>query len=829
MADNTNYIGVSMGMDVTDLKAGLSEANKQIQLANSEFKAASSGMEDWTKSTEGLTAKVKQLDTVLNAQKSKLAGLQAEYKKVAEEQGENSEAARKLQIQINNQQAVVNKTQKEFDNYSETLKLAEQGEINLAEATLRQGTASQKTVSALSKETQALFENVEVTKKTEKLKGDLAEAQARYAAALKKANGDTAKINAANKEFRASLERISIELREVDQSQRDASESAGGLGSAWQGIGTVAKGVVGGIAAIGAAAVGAVAGFLSLAESTRETRENFNKLETAFTTADHSAADAQKTYKSLYGILGDEGQATEAASHLALLAKSQEDLSKWTDISAGVYATFGDSLPIENLAEASNETAKTGKLTGGLADALNWAGVNEEEFQAKLDAASTEQERQALITETLNGLYSEQSDKFKELNGDIIAAREADAELAQTMAELGAIAEPIMTTLKTLTTELLQEIKPFVELIGTGLKGALEGSAGATDTLAQGLSGILSTLGEKILGLLPTVLSTLASLVSTLLPQLLSTVSGLIPPLIETLAAQLPVILQAVLSGINQILTTIGGMLPELIPLAIDAVLTLAETLIDNIDLLIDAGISLLMGLADGLIVALPRLLDKIPVIIEKLMSAFSRNGPKLIQAGIELTVKLAAGLIKAIPNLLAAIPQIIASIVGGFGEYYSKMGEVGLNIVKGIWDGITGGAKWLKDKIFGFADDVAGWFKKTFKISSPSRLIEDEVGKFVGQGVIPTSPRALSNIKKQISKFGGFVTDNLGNIKAGLSVNAGGTGRGGIRGSFGGSTVVNAGMTVNYNGKLSRKELKRIENDNYTAIRTRLVTEGAI
>lgn len=753
MADNTNYIGVAMGMDVTDLKAGLSEANKQIQLANSEFKAASSGMDDWTKSTDGLTAKVKQLDTVLKAQKSKLSGLQAEYENVAKEQGENSEAARKLKVQINNQQAVVNKTQKEFDNYTETLKQAEAGTIDLEKVSLRGGKAVEKM-------------------------------------------GDGAK------------------------------EAGDGF--------TVMKGVMANLISTGiTAAISGVknlaSSFFGLAESTRETRENFNKLETGFTTANHSAADAQKTYKELYGILGDEGQATEAAAHLAQLTKNQEDLSKWTDISAGVYATFGDSLPIENLAEASNETAKTGKLTGGLADALNWAGVNEEEFQAKLDAATSEQERQALITKTLNGLYSEQSDKFKELNSDIIAAREADAELSQTMAELGAIAEPIMTTLKTLATELLQEIKPFVEMVGTGLKGALEGSAGATDTLAQGLSGILGTLGEKLLGLLPTVLSTLASLFATLLPQLLSTVSGLIPPLLETLAAQLPVILQTVLSGISQILTTIGGMLPELIPLAIDAVLTLVETLIDNIDLLIDAGISLLMGLADGLITALPRLIDKIPVIIEKLMGAFSRNGPKLIKAGIELLVKLAGGLIKAIPNLLAAIPEIIASLVSGFGDYYSEMGDVGLDIVKGIWEGITGGADWLKDKITGFADNVAGWFKKTFKISSPSRLMEDEVGTFVGQGVIPTSPRALSNIKKQISKFSGFVTDNLGNIKAGLSVETGRTGRGGIRGAFGGSTVVNAGMTVNYNGKLSRKELKRIENDNYTAIRTRLATEGAI
>ena len=70
---NESYIGIAMGLDVTDLKAGLSEANKQIQLANSEFKSASSGLEDWTKSTDGLNAKITQLSTVLDLQKRKLA------------------------------------------------------------------------------------------------------------------------------------------------------------------------------------------------------------------------------------------------------------------------------------------------------------------------------------------------------------------------------------------------------------------------------------------------------------------------------------------------------------------------------------------------------------------------------------------------------------------------------------------------------------------------------------------------------------------------------------------------------------------------------------
>ena len=201
-------------------------------------------------------------------------------------------------------------------------------------------------------------------------------------------------------------------------------------------------------AKVGAGVAGLVGSFLATAEATRELRTNMGKVDTAFSEAGFSAEQAEDTYTKFYGVLGDEGQATEAVSHLAKLATSQEDLSKWTDICTGVYATFGDSLPIEGLTEAANETAKTGELTGGLADALNWAGINEDKFQDKLDACNTEQERQALIQDTLTKAYGSASAKYKETNKDIIEGQEAQAKLSQAMADVGAQAEPLMTSIK---------------------------------------------------------------------------------------------------------------------------------------------------------------------------------------------------------------------------------------------------------------------------------------------------------------------------------------------------------------------------------------------
>ena len=214
---------------------------------------------------------------------------------------------------------------------------------------------------------------------------------------------------------------------------------------------------------IGVAVAGAATALLALAESTKEYREAQAKLNTAFETAGMSAEQAHTTYNELYRVLGDGDVAVEAANHLAMLTTNQEDLAEWTNICQGVYATFGDSLPIEGLTEAANETAKVGDLTGVLADALNWAGVNEEEFQAKLDACNTEAEREALIRETLNGIYADAAANYEENAAGVIANNEAQAKLDETLAKLGETIEPIMTALKELASEVLADLTPYIE------------------------------------------------------------------------------------------------------------------------------------------------------------------------------------------------------------------------------------------------------------------------------------------------------------------------------------------------------------------------------
>lgn len=246
----------------------------------------------------------------------------------------------------------------------------------------------------------------------------------------------------------------------------DSQEANEELGKAKKSIGEVAGDLKNKLVSATKTAIAGLAGLatgaVALAESTREYRTEQAKLKTAFEDAGHTAEDAKTTYSELNSILGDSGQATEAANHLAKLCDTQEELSTWTTIATGVYATFGDSLPIEGLTEAANETAKTGALTGVLADALNWAGVNEDEFQSSLDKCNTEQERQALITETLNGLYDDAAEKYRTNAEDVIEANRANQRFQDTLATIAGVLEPVITKVKSFAADGLERIANIV-------------------------------------------------------------------------------------------------------------------------------------------------------------------------------------------------------------------------------------------------------------------------------------------------------------------------------------------------------------------------------
>lgn len=471
-------------VDISDLKKGISEANKNIKLANAEFKSASAGMDDWTKSSDGLNAKLKQLNSVLIEENKKLDSYKSQLQAVEKAEQENGKKADELKAklqQLSNQG--ISKTSDEYKKYEKALTDVEKEQIanaNTADKLKVTILNQQAAVNKTEKEIQGYENTLQEVAKAEKMSAK---------------NGKTVEEN----------------LKQIAQESDKAKESLNDLSS------KLAGGIKKGLATLGTALTGFVTGLIASSEVSQDFVEDMGKLETAFTTSGHSAETAKKSYQSMVGILGETDQSVEAVNHLAKLTKNEQELAEWTNIAAGVYGTFGDSLPLEGLTEAANETAKVGQVTGPLADALNWAGLSEDTFNNSLSKCSTEQERASLITKTLSELYKDAGNTYQETNKDLIASRQATSDLTSANAEMGKIITPIVTKIKEAFADFLSEVTPkikeFAESVdwnkfGETVKNALSKLTDALlwvienkDIVIAGISGIIAAFAAaKIIG-----------------------------------------------------------------------------------------------------------------------------------------------------------------------------------------------------------------------------------------------------------------------------------------------------------------------------------------
>lgn len=275
-------------------------------------------------------------------------------------------------------------------------------------------------------------------------------------------------------------------LKNVEDAAEDTADSLEDLGDGAEkgkkglGLLDVAAGnlVAGGISALISGIGNAISSLVGLAEETREYREDMAKLQTAFKTTGKSVESAEKTYKDFYAILGESDRSVEAVNHLAELTNNTEELSKWSTIAAGVTAKFGDSLPIEGLTEAANETAKVGAVTGPLADALNWAGISEEKFNEQLAKCNSEQARATLITNTLNKEYTAAAAEYNTLTAETQAARRATAEMEEAQARLGAAFEPVATIVTEAKTAFFNFAATLAEDVAQSIDAHMERTTG---------------------------------------------------------------------------------------------------------------------------------------------------------------------------------------------------------------------------------------------------------------------------------------------------------------------------------------------------------------
>lgn len=859
MAGKDNNIGLKISTDITDLKSGIKSIKDEISSADKEFQKATAGMDKWSTSSEGLDAKLNQLNTRLSSQKKSVELYKDEIERVSKLEGDHTVQLQQLNDKLESAEIAVSKTEREIRHYSTSLedvtKKEKEAETELGKLTktiseqeaelkdlqtqyenavLSYGENSDE-VKSLADKIKNLTDDLETNKTTlnnvkdsylnlgkaveepknklDSLTDEISDQEKKLKSLqdeYKNAVVTYGKNSDEAKDLKKEIKKLSDELDEnkdtvkfadkqlelLDKQFEETADSAEKFSSGIDGIKSLGSKVAGGLATIGAS-VGALAGaFLATAEGTKEFRTNMGKIEAGFETSGLKAEQASEVYKNLWSVVADDGKATEATAMLGQLATSQEDLNKWTNILTGVYATFGDALPIENLAEASLETSKTGKITGGLADALNWAGISEEKFQESLDACTTEQERQKLITETLNSTYDEASKKYQQVNEDVIESNKAQVNLTDTMASLGEKAEPILTAVKDGFNSLLQEVlkltegvdfnalaekikggfQYFIDTIIPAIKDGFQWILDNKDILIAGIVAIgTGMLAWNVVSIVQGVVGaikawTVATEGMTIAQRLLNLAMsanpiGIIITVITALVAAFVVLwnksdaFREFWIGLWDKLKSIVGTVVDWIKenwqsfalMLINPMAGVFKYLYDNFE-----GFRNLVDKVLGAVIGFFKdCWSKIKDSWSGVSSWFSDVGEKIVNAFKNIPTKIKEFFSNAWNNVKITwstvstfFTDIKDKVVNAFKELPAKMLTVGSDLVEGLWNGISNMTKWVTDKIKGFSSDVLGGIKKFFGIASPSKEMA-KIGKFLDEGLA----QGIEKNKKKVTK----------------------------------------------------------------------------
>lgn len=536
-------------------------------------------------------------------------------------------------------------------------------------------------------------------------------------------------INDAN----TDLNRFQRELRDTGDAAddmgrelRDSADEAGGFGS------TLKNAIVGG--GISGAVQSLIGNITQLIDETTEYRKIMGTLEVSSQAAGYTTEQTTQTFQRLYGVLGDDQTAATATANLQALGLSQDQLVSMTDGAIGAWARYGDSIPIDGLAEAINETVKTSTVTGTFADVLNWAGTSEDEFNAKLQAAATPAERANIVLQELaNQGLIQSAEAWRNNNEALYEANIANNSLTDTMSQFAEILSPIVTTVKEGLNGVLQSV---LGLVAVGQEG---GIGAVFEQITTSMSGFAQNLAANLPGLMEMgseMLNSIISGVAAALPGIVTSAGQIITSFLQGLTAGFPSVIQNGVEMLNNLANGIIQSIPALVaqlPQIISAFINFISSALPQI---VNAGVDILLNLVNGIINSIPQLVSQIPQIITAFTSAIASNLPKILQAGIEILLKLAEGIIGAIPKLVAQLPQIISAIINGLNALIQGIKDVGKNIVQGLWNGISSVAGWLKDKVAGWASGLINSIKSKFKIASPSKLMRDEIGVMIARGL---------------------------------------------------------------------------------------------
>lgn len=502
-------VSIRVGVDgEKEFSSALKAINSQIKNLSSEMKSAVTSMSGLD-SAENRAAKQSDiLGRSLEAQKQKLSVLNGQYDRQSAKLKELAQAAEDAaNAQYSSQDEMVMAVTKANNAYNRQNKVVNDlgTQINNTTAEINRLQAEMGGVS--TETTQAVSAFDRLSQKISQQESDLKGLKQAYSNTVLEFGDGSSEA----KQFASQIERLSTELKQSRSAMQDAADAADKLDRSLDDAGNEAKEASSAFGDVFSADMlsdgiqSVVSGIADLVESTSEYRRIMASLEVSSQKAGYTAEQTAQSYQQFYSVLGDEQSSATALSNLQVLGLSQEDLTKMIDGTIGAWATYGDSIPIDSLAEAVNETIRTSKVTGTFADVLNWAGTSEDEFNASLENANSETERANLVLKELSrqGLVSA-AEEWRNTNSAIVETNKASSDLNDALARAGDALSPMVAKVKEFAANLINGFLDIAESSDIAIP-AITGVATAIGVLAA--ASVVSKIGQLVssLGLLATL------------------------------------------------------------------------------------------------------------------------------------------------------------------------------------------------------------------------------------------------------------------------------------------------------------------------------------
>lgn len=481
-----NDIGVKIGVQGdADFRRSLKLITQQSKELAAELKAVTAEVDENDSSQDKLAKQAQVLAKQIELQKQKigllttgynkatdeLARLASEVNEAAQAYGENSEQAAKAQAAYMKQSEAVSKLKTDINN---------------AEAALGKMEQQQKAVNSEMQSDKSAYDRL--TDAIEDQENELKSLKKQYQNAVLEF-GDASdeaqdlgkqieKTSTELKQSKSAMKKASDAADDLDKSLDDAADSADDMQDSFSNLGDI---IGGNVIADGIKEV--VSGIKDLHDESMEYRKIMASLEVSSELAGYSADQTSESYKTLIGVLADTQTAATTTANLQALNLEQSELNTLIDGTIGAWAKFGDSIPIDGLAESITETSRTGQVTGNLADVLNWTAGEEDAFNEELSTTQDESERARKIIQKLTdyGLV-DMGKEWQNNNKSMTEYNQATDDLDSALADLGETAEPVLTDLIEFLADLLEGLNELAPVI--------DGLSGHANTIADTLDSI---------------------------------------------------------------------------------------------------------------------------------------------------------------------------------------------------------------------------------------------------------------------------------------------------------------------------------------------------